>query len=291
MRGRRSRITQALHPGYEISAVWSQFVAARAFNLPDGVVEFRAFFGRGISVLIENSYLSRFFAKFVEILAAGFATACSAYLVAQLVGPLPAARPTPAAVAVGSVEAPKSASAQSAPPVAAAVVDGERSASRPAGDAVPVQPAPKSAKAATSVSPAPKDVKTSTATPRGEKSAEALARAALASLDADRQAPADAPIRRAAPAAAVPVEAAPRATELPPPAAAEAPARATAEPPLPNAGASSVAAALEPETPREELKGLLSVPKRILGLLRPGAPSRADEAPRPPLPVGTTAGE
>jgi hypothetical protein len=262
--------------------------------LPDEVVEFRAFFGRGISVLIEDSYLSRFFTKFVEILAAGFATACSAYLVAQLVGPLPATMRTPA---VGSAAA--IAPVQPAAPVAAALVDGERPAYRTVGDAAPAQPTPKAAKAATSVPPTPKDVKSSTAATRGEKSAEALARAALASLDADRQAPADAPIRRAAPVAAAPVEAAPRATELPPPraadlpppAAAETPARATAEPLLPNTGASSTIAALEPETPTEELKGLLSVPKRILGLLRPGTLSRADEAPRPPLPVGTAASE
>jgi hypothetical protein len=255
---------------------------------------FGAFFGRGISVLIEDSYLSRFFAKFVEIIAAGFATVCSAYLFAQLVGPPPAAMPTPAAVAAGSAAA--TAPVQPAPPVAAAAVDGQRSASRPPGDAAPAQPAPKAAKAATSVPPASKDAKTSTATTRGEKSAEVLARAALANLDADRQAPADAPIRRAsaAPVAAAPVESAPRPTDLPPPAAAaEAPARhvATAEPLPPNAGASSTIAVPQPETATEEFKGLLSVPKRILGLLRPGTPSLADEAPRPPLPVGTAARE
>jgi hypothetical protein len=263
---------------------------------------FGAFFGRGISVLIEDSYLSRFFAKFVEIIAAGFATVCSAYLFAQLVGPPPAAMPTPAAVAAGSAAA--TAPVQPAPPIAAAAVDGQRSASRPPGDAAPAQPAPKAAKAATSVPPAPKDARTSTATTRGEKSAEALARAALANLDADRQAPADAPIRRAsaAPVAAAPVEAAPRPADLPPPraadlppppAAAEAPARhvATVEPLPPNAGASSTIAVPQPETATEEFKGLLSVPKRILGLLRPGTPSLADEAPRPPQPVGTAAGE
>jgi hypothetical protein len=93
--------------------------------------------------------------------------------------------------------------------------------------------------------------------------------------------------------AAAPVEATPRATEMPPPAAAETPAPhvATAEPVPPNAGASPTIATPQPEIPTEELKGLLSVPKRILGLLRPGTPSRADEAPRPPLPVGAAAGE
>jgi hypothetical protein len=101
--------------------------------------------------------------------------------------------------------------------------------------------------------------------------------------------------------AAAPVEAAPRATEMPPPRGADSPPRATAETPMPhiataeplppNAGAPSTIGSPRPETPTEELKGLFSVPKRILSLLHPGTPSRADEAPRPPLPVGTAAGE
>jgi hypothetical protein len=264
------------------------------------LLDFGVFFGRGISVLLEDSYLSRFFAKFVEILAAGFATACSAYLVAQLVGPLPAAVSVRSADPT-AVETPKKPAAQPAPPVAA--VDEQRPASRPLTDVPPAQPAPKAAKVVTSAPPGSKDNKTSTAIGHGEKSAEALARAALANLDADRQAPADAPIRRAsaAPVAAAPIEAAPRPSDLPPPrvadlpppAAVEAPARhdTSAEPLPPNAGASATTAAPAPKTEAEEFKGLLSVPKRIFSLLRPGTASLADGAPRPPLPVGTAAGE
>jgi hypothetical protein len=294
MRERRARITlRSIR--LRISAVSSHFVAAGAFNLPDAVDGVPRVLWTGDSVLLEESYLSRFFAKFVEIVAAGFATACSAYLIAQLVGPPPAAVPTPAAVAVGSAVA--GAPVQPALPGATAVADEQRSAPRPAADAAPAQPVPKAARTATSApqTPAPKDVKTSTAAARGEKSAEALARAALANLDADRAVPADAPIRRAstAPVAAAPVEVVPRATELPPPRPADMPPppAAAEAPPRHVAVVDPEIAAPRPETPAEEGKGLFSFPKRMLGLLRPGTPSLADEAPRPPLPVGTAARE
>jgi hypothetical protein len=266
--------------------------------------------------LLED-YFSRFFAKFVEILAISFATACSAYLIAHFMGPPPAAMPTPAAVSVGSatataVEAPKNPPAQPAPPVAAAAVEEQRPAPRPVTDGPAAQPAVKAAKAATSSAPsAPvsKDVKTSTGAARGEKSAEALARAALANLDADRTSPPEAPIRRAStstsPVAAAPVEVVPRPSDLPPPpprpaemqpppAAAEAPPRhvATVDPLAPDVGAPLEIAAPRSETPAEEAKGLFALPKRVFGLLRPGTPSTAGEAPpRPPLPVGTAAPE
>jgi hypothetical protein len=264
--------------------------------------------------LIEDSYFSRFFTKFVEIIAISFATACSAYLVAHFMGPPPATTPVPAAVSVGSaaavaVETPRSLSAQPVPPAA---VEEPRSATRPVADAPAAQSAPKAAKSATSVpqTPAPKDAKTdakpSTTAARGEKSAEALARAALANLDADRPVPADAPIKRApaspGPVASAPVVSAPvvdvaprpidpppRAADLPPPpAAAAAPPRhlATVDPLPPNAGAAPELAAPRAESPIEAARGVFALPKRVLGLLRPGTPSLADEAPRPPLPVG-----
>src|SRR6266496_2901380 len=80
----------------------------------------------------EVSYLSRFFVKFVEVIAAGVATAISAYLLAHFGGLLPPSTPVSA--------------------------------------------------------PAPTSV--SEKEPR-QKSAEALARAALANVDANRPAPAD----------------------------------------------------------------------------------------------------
>src|SRR5258708_30541302 len=109
------------------------------------LLEFSAFLGRGISILFDDSYISRFFVKFVEILAAGFATACSAYVISQLVGPLPATTPTPAAVTVSSaapaaVEAPKGQPSQPVPPLAA--VDQHPPTPRPmtAAPAVPSRP-------------------------------------------------------------------------------------------------------------------------------------------------------
>jgi hypothetical protein len=264
--------------------------------------------------LIEDSYLSRFFTKFVEIIAVSFATACSAYLIAHFVGPPPATVPTPAAVSVGSaarsaVETPKSPATEPALAVpaqavaAAAATEEPRPATRPVTDTPAAPPAPKAAKSATSApqAPAPKDIKATLSVPHSEKSAEALARAALANLDADRAVPLDAPVRWA-PAAPSPVvsppavDAAPRpidppphAADLPPPpAAAETPPRhvATVDPLPPNAGLPHELAAPRAESPIEEARGLFALPKRVLGLLRPGAPSLADDAPRPPLPVG-----
>jgi hypothetical protein len=268
----------------------------------------------GFSALLEESYFSRFFTKFVEIIAISFATACSAYLVAHFVGAPPAMGPTP--VSVGSAvpsavetpknsDTPKSPAAEPARAVAtAATIEEPRPATRPVTDAPAAAPTPKAAKSAPSVpqAPAPKDVKATASVPRGEKSAEALARAALANLDADRAAPADAPVRRVpvgpGPVASAPVvDVAPRPIDPPPrvadmqlPAAAEVPTRpvATIDPVMPKADPAPEHAAPRAESPVEEPRGLFALPKRVLGLLRPGTtPSLADEGPRrPPLPVG-----
>ncbi len=147
---------------------------------------------------LEDSYLSRFFTKFVEIVAGGLATAMCAYLIAHVGGPLSSATPAPTAVSAASATGEVAAGlpAQLAPPVTAAAVEAQHRATQPVTDAPPpAQPARKAEKAAMAV-PAPKDNKASASPARSEKSAEALARAALANLDADRPAPADAPIRR-----------------------------------------------------------------------------------------------
>jgi hypothetical protein len=47
-----------------------------------------------------TSYLSRFFLKFVEIIAAGLATAVSGYLIAHLSGALPSSSPAPATAVI-----------------------------------------------------------------------------------------------------------------------------------------------------------------------------------------------
>jgi hypothetical protein len=253
--------------------------------------------------LTEDSYLSRFLAKFVEIIAAGLATAISAYLIAHLGGPLSASRVMPAAVvtapaAPGNLDAPKSPPARSIAPVTAAA-DEPRPASQSAIDAAPAQPARRTAKAAPSgPMPAAKEIRGGTGAGRGERSAEALARAALANLDAERS-PADESVRRVAsagsPAPTAPVEVrtrpaetTTRQAEMPPPAPVEAALSGIATVdllPPPSTSPPESAAPQPASAAAGEADGLLSVPKRILHLLRPGTQSLAGEAPRPPMPV------
>jgi hypothetical protein len=259
----------------------------------------------GISMLPEASYLSRFFAKFVEIAAGGLATAMCAYLIAYLGGPLSVATPAPAAVSAGPTagEVATSLPAQPAPPVAAAAVDEQRRAPQPVTDAPPAQPARKAEKVVIAV-PAPKDIKTGTSVARSEKSVEALARAALANVDADRPAPPDAPIRRswtgAVSTASLAVEARQRSAEVPPRQAELQPPLAAAEAALPratvdplpqNAGSPPEIAAPQLEPPAHQDTGLFSIFKRMPHLLRAGTPPLTGEAPRPPMPVGTASRE
>jgi hypothetical protein len=235
--------------------------------------------------LTEGYYLSRFFVKFVEILAAGLATAMCGYLIAYLGSPLPPATPAPVVVsaAPSAGEAVGRLPAQPAP----AVADLQQRAPQPVADAPP-QPARRAEKAAMAT-PAPKDVKDVKAgTARSEKSAEALARAALANLDAERPAPADAPVRGvvtgagSAPSAQADIP--PRQADLQP--AVEAlPRRVAAVEPLPNAGVPPESAAAGPEPQADQHTGPFSFLKQMPHLLRLG------EAPRPPMPVGTASDE
>ena len=253
-------------------------------------------------MLLEDSYLSRFLTKFVEIVAGGLATAMCAYLIAH-VGDLPSATPSPTAVSAASTTGQVTAGlpAQPAPPVAAAAVEERHRATQPVTD-VPARPAPKAEKVAIAV-PAPKDNKASPSATHGEKSAEALARAALANLDPDRPAPADAPFRRnltgGAGVAAVdlqprPADVLPQSADIQPsPPAVDAQPRhvATLDPLPPNTGSPSEVAPPQPEPQLHQDKGLVSFFKRMPDLLRPDTPSFAGEAPRPPMPVGTPASE
>jgi hypothetical protein len=149
------------------------------------------------------SYFSRFFVKFVEISAAGLATAISAYVLAHLGGlfsssPTPASAPTQTAVQVGppASEVAESRRAQPALPAAAAAVNKQSPAQQQDTDAPAAQPALKAVKDAKALPPR-KRTKTDTSVSEKEsrqKSAEALARAALANVDANRPAPNDARI-------------------------------------------------------------------------------------------------
>jgi hypothetical protein len=174
----------------------------------------------------EVSYFSRFFVKFVEVIAAGVATAISAYLLAHFGGLLPpsptsVSAPAPTAVQVGSTasEVAESRRAQPAPPVAAAAVNEQRPAPQQDTDAPVAQPALKPVKDAKALPPR-KRTKTDTGVSEKEprqKSAEALARAALANIDANRPAPADALIGPGLPdTRSAPVDVQSREANVPP---------------------------------------------------------------------------
>jgi hypothetical protein len=277
----------------------------------------------------EVSYFSRFFMKFVEIIAAGLASAISAYLLAHIGGlllssPMPASAPVQTAVQVGPT-ATESLRTLPTPPAAAAA---------DARGAQPAQKAGKDAKA----SPPRKHTKTDTSVgekePRGQKSAEAVVRAALANVDANRPAPADAlggpglTDTRSAPVGVQPRQTAepsrqadvvPRPVDIPPVSAAiiAAPhAAADVQPqpvlPGPATGADlqrhspdvratvdslppSASPPLEiaaPRPPAADLdKDVFSTLERIPDLLRPDPPPATSETPRPPMPVGTASPE
>src|SRR5260221_9194465 len=175
----------------------------------------------------ENSYFSRFFVKFVEVSAAGLATAISAYLLAHFGGllsssPTPASAPAQTAVQVGPTasEVAGSLRPQPTPPAAAAAVNKQSPAPQQDTDAPVAQPARKAAKDAKAWPPR-KHTKTDTSEaqkePRGQKSAEALARAALANVDANRPAPNDALIEPGlADTRSAPVDIQPRWADVPP---------------------------------------------------------------------------
>jgi len=185
----------------------------------------------------ENSYFSRFFVKFIEVSAAGLASAICAYLLAHFGGLLPAPAPATAVqVDPTASEAPERRRAPSTPSVAAAAVNEQHPAPQQDTDAPVAQPALKSAKDAKALPPR-KRTKTDTSVTEKEsrqRSAEALARAALANVDANRPAPPDALIgpgpteSRSAPADIQPRRAnvPPRQADVGPPQPVAAPPRA-----------------------------------------------------------------
>ena len=278
----------------------------------------------------EVSYCSRFFAKFVEIIAAGLASAITAYLLAHFGGVLlPLATPASAPVAPTASEVAESRHAQPIPPVAAAPVNERRAVPRKDTDAPAAQIAPNGGKEAKTL-PLRKHTKTDTSVaekePRGQKSVEVLTRAALANIDANRAAPVDAPIgpglnhtyapvdgTQARQASVPPRQAdvGPRPVEIPPRAAAinAAQPAADAQPqpvqPRPAAGTNlqpgspEVRASVDPQpssaasqpAPADLDEDVFSALKRIPDLLRPDPPTATGEAPRPPMPVGTASPE
>jgi len=162
----------------------------------------------------EVSYLSRFFVKFVEIIGAGLASAICAYVLAHFGGLRPSAFAPVSALPANIVWSGPTAD------VAPAALGELHPAPQQDADAPAAPPVPKAVKDAKTLRPQ-KHTKTDTSTtekkPPGQKSAEALARAALANVDANRPTPPDTPIGRgpteARPAAA---DVQPRPADVPP---------------------------------------------------------------------------
>lgn len=257
----------------------------------------------------EGSYFSRALLKFVEVLAAGVATAVSGYLIAHMGGLLSATTEHAAAPAT----------VQAAPDVnAAAPLPAKAAAARPAA-AAPVR------KTATS------DSGSAESKSREAESVEAKVRAALAKAEANRPAAHEAaphPTEHAADVTgsiAPPAVAAPRPVEataaIPPappgadiapaPQAAPQPGAQAAAPPAPLntvdiqsrpvADIATAPAAADqagaPETTQANagdgqghnpspFPDLLAPFKKLPKVLRDDTPMPADEAPRPPMPVG-----
>jgi hypothetical protein len=258
----------------------------------------------------EVSYFSRFFVKFVEIIGAGLASAVCAYMLAHFGGLLspsstPASAPALTAIQLGPTP---SEPVQPPPtPVAAAAVDAQRPAPQQDTDAPVAQPSVRTVKEVKTLPPR-KHTKTHTSVaekkPPGHKSAEALARAALANVDANRSAPIDVQPRQAdvptqgadvrsqrvgVPSRDAAIEAAPHAANVQPqlvqprtvdiqprPVAGVDPLPPSAGPPLENATP-------QPTHPADRDYGVLSALKRM----RSDPPAPPGEAPRPPMPVGT----
>jgi hypothetical protein len=199
----------------------------------------------------EASFLSRFTLKFVEIVAAGVATAVSGYIVAHLSGFFPG--PAPAVVQAPALQAAPSmnATAQSTKPVS---VDTEALRLAPQPDLKPAAVAPARATADVTPAPARKPVAVEPSAPetkpheaaetkphdaaetksRSTESLEAQVRAALAKGDSAKPAPAvqsrQAAIPLDVPRGSPPAEAQPRPPEAATGAIAVTPRTADAAP-------------------------------------------------------------
>jgi hypothetical protein len=245
----------------------------------------------------ENSCFSRFLVKFVEVSAAGLATAISAYALAHLGGIL-SPSPTPISAPATAVQVGPTASEvapKPTPPAAAAAVNKQSPAPQQDTDATVAQPARKVSKD-TKALPPRKHTMTDTSVaekePRGETSAEALARAALANVDANRPAPNDTLIEPGlADTRSAPVDIQPRRADVPP-------RQADVGPPPPIAvpsrapGVEAAPHALDIQSPPVVQSSPVAPvdiqPRPVVGV---EAPPRTSEIPRPPMPVGTASPE
>jgi hypothetical protein len=224
------------------------------------------------------SYFARFFLKFVEIIAAGLATAVSGYLIAHLSGVLPSAGPAPAAPVIQvapSADTVSNAPAQAATPdvkTASTPISLDNGDQRLAPQREPnSSPVAQPARKMGNVSkPEPVRKRVDNAPDHGFVS---QIRAALMNADANR---------------ADPVEASPRQpSDVTRPPAAAASGR---QPPFESSPAAPIEIQSRPVVdPQLALPaadkdaGLLSALEQML---RQDPLAGAEQAPRPPLPVG-----
>ena len=262
----------------------------------------------------DASYFSRFLLKFVEIIAAGLATAVSGYLIAHLTGVLSSPAPQPAtaviqvapsALSTAPVEAvaPGTNAASNSPPQANApssanVIESPPSGPQEANAPPPSKPARRTANSA-KAEPSRKDVdNTAGSSTRAQKPFVSRVRAALTSVDAKPKDPVAPPQDNiAGPSMAIgqpfPPTDKPRpsATSGPPPAGAELRSPPEPAPPIaPNLptpveiNSRPISDVQTPAaTPAEKETGVLS---RLEQMLRSDPPLTNDDAPRPPMPVG-----
>lgn len=148
-----------------------------------------------MSISAEVSYFSRFLVKFIEIIAAGLATAVSGYLIAHLSGALPSPAPVPAAVvnqAIPSASMLSSSPLQPNPPIS---FDANKQAAAPQQEinapAVPQPPQIVDTKKPEPVRKRVENATTAAESNHQRKPLLARVRAALANADTKRTDPLD----------------------------------------------------------------------------------------------------
>lgn len=258
-----------------------------------------------MSVPDDVPYFSRFVVKFVEIIAAGLATAVSGYLIAHLSGAFSSPAPAPAAaviqVAPSAGIVSKGLPAQPIPPRSADVEEQHLAPQQEVNAPGVAQPARKALTTATAEPPRKRVEMTTTAaeSKRDQESFVARVRAALATVDANRTDPLVPPLNDVPPrSAAIASQPAPLADSpgtvaitVAPAAAIElrqAPVQQPATEPNPLTAIETksrpVAAPQSASTPpAAEETGVLSTLEQIL---RHDPLAATEEAPRPPMPVG-----
>jgi hypothetical protein len=263
-----------------------------------------------MSVPDNVSYFSRFLVKFVEIIAAGLATAASGYLIAHLSGvwssPPPARAtavfPAPNESILSGLPAPPAQSAQPTAPVTAPISADinqkalapapEPNAARPAQTSQPARPA------ASKAAPAAKhNENAAKETTRDQDSLAAQVRAALANANANRsESPPDSAPHGGAPHEPL-AQPRPLSDPIKPAAVSAAPPAAPGPQPAPvqetpvetnpltteEITSHPVAGVQPPPEPPDKETGVLS---KLDHLLREDPLAGAQEAPRPPMPVG-----